>query len=470
MEILCENEARRLFLYHLAQCYFHEKAEELTIIPSFSPQNVKVHLKPGEKISCGTAPVDLTLHRERERAERAALGLSFARAAFGLTQYRPPYGTLVGVRPVKVPLFYLEHNMSEDNVLSLLQTEFCVWEKKAKLLVDLAKTELEFATSLTRDDAMLYVSIPFCPSRCTYCSFVFPAVPSHLGMIPEYLELLKEELRLTAELVREKGKRIRAVYIGGGTPGILSAEELKSLLLHIKAEFDLSHCLEFCVEIGRPDTVTAEKLDELRDAGVNRISINPQTTCDQTLEKIGRRHSAKDFFDAMALAKEYPFFINCDLISALPGETPDVFLNSVSEVLSTEPDNVTIHALCQKKSAEDQTLLHASEDFSDAVEKAHALCINAGLTPYYLYRQKRSSSDLENLGFAKKESFGFYNLAMMEDLCDIFACGAGAISKLVPQNKNGKIRRFAGFKYPFEYKNNPEKVREKIDQLRHEIQ
>lgn len=466
MEIACENEARRLFFYHLAQCYFHEKATDLTIVPRLLEESASVYLKLGDKSFCASASVDLFTHKTPERAQKAALGLSFARAAAALTSYKPPYGTLVGVRPVKVPLFYLENKMPETDLLDLLQKEFGVWEEKAKLILNLAKTEQQVRNHLTDQDAMLYVSIPFCPSRCSYCSFVFPSVPSHLGLIPAYLEQLKEELSLTAALFREKQKRLKAVYIGGGTPGILTAEQLENLLLHINNCFDLTLCREFCVEIGRPDTVTEEKLDAIHRAGVNRISINPQTTCDETLKRIGRRHNAKDFFDAMTLAKKYPFTINCDLISALPGETGDIFLRSVNEVLSYRPENVTIHALCQKKSAEDQTILRESENFSDAVRVAHKLCINAGLEPYYLYRQKQSNSDLENLGFATKGTMGFYNLAMMEDLCDIFACGAGAISKLVPKNDNGKIRRFASFKYPFEYMKNPEKVQEKIEELR----
>lgn len=464
MQILCQNEGRRLFLYHLAQVFLHEKAEGIKIEVEQSQNRFRVTAK-GTRINCGEAEVDLAAHQDIHRAEQVALGLAFARAVLPLGGIIPPYGTLIGVRPVKVPLFYLEQGKTKEEIFSLLQRDFLVSEEKARLLISLAETEAEFQKGLSETEGMLYVSIPFCPSRCSYCSFISSAAPKHLSLIPDYLIRLEREIEETAALLRETGRRISTVYIGGGTPGILTAEQMNSLLHRIRENFP-DPMKEFCVELGRPDTVTKEKLQVLSSFGVDRISINPQTTCDETLARIGRKHSAADFFHAMELAKQYPFAINCDLISALPGETPKTFLRSVQETLALEPENLTIHALCLKKSADDQNHALPQPEFYQAVTIAYEHCINRGLQPYYLYRQKKSALDLENLGFAKPGHLGIYNLAMMEDLCDIFACGAGGIGKLIPRSPEERILRFAGFKYPFEYISQWDRITEKLDQIR----
>ncbi len=461
------TEGRKLFFYHLAEAFFHEKASSLSVSCECDDLAAQVKINLDQKESSGRCPMEMGLHQDIRRAENAALGKAFFLAAKNFTSYVPPYGTLVGVKPVKVPLYYLEKGWEAEKVKNLLQTEYMVHPDKADLLTLLAKTEKDFASGLKKEDVMLYVSIPFCPSRCSYCSFISSSAPAHLALIPDYLKTLEWELSLTSKAMKRGGKRLCAIYIGGGTPGILSENQLESLLSCIHREFDLSSLREFCVEMGRPDTITPEKLLVLEKAGVNRISINPQTTCDETLNRIGRHHSARDFFRAMEMALPFSFSVNCDLISALPGETEEIFLRSVEDVLSFQPESVTIHALCQKKSATDQSHKAFSSGFSQAVAKAHKRCIKQDLVPYYLYRQKRSDGDLENLGFAKDGSLGIYNLAMMEDLCDIYACGAGGIGKVLPPEKGGKIQRFSTFKYPFEYLNCPEKIQERLSLMEH---
>ncbi len=459
MEIRCNTEAKRLHLYHLASLFFHEQREDLSITcKEEDPVTVRITL--GNTEGVGTAPVDLSLHKEKNRGENAALGKAFFLASRALTDYIPPYGILFGVRPVKVPLFYLESGLSKEKVRSLLREEFYVSEEKTALLLSLAQTELAFSSTLSSQDAMLYLSIPFCPSRCRYCSFISSAAPDHLALIPQYVDALVRDIRLTGQTFSETGKRLRAVYMGGGTPGILSANEMKQVLGEVKKCFDRSELLEFCVEIGRPDTVTEEKLSVLKEAGVDRISINPQTTCNETLARIGRGHSKEDFFLAMELAKKYDFAsINCDLIAGLEGEEPADFLHSLNDVLSLSPAEVTLHALCKKRSAALSSVgHHQPQAWQKAMEEAQKICINSGLAPYYLYRQKDAVADLENTGFAKKCRMGIYNLAMMEDLCDIFACGAGAIGKIIPKNRGERIRRYAGFKYPFEYLSCPDRT------------
>lgn len=424
--------------------------------------SIAITLKNGEESVTVAAPILPRIHLELPRAKNAALGKAFHLASRRFTDYIPPYGLLFGVRPVKVPLFYLKNGFSKEETKKILKEEFFVSEEKANLLLLLAEKELGFEADLGKGAAMLYLSIPFCPSRCRYCSFISSSAPEHLNLIPSYLLQMKEEIKKAALVLRKKQIALSAVYMGGGTPGILSAEEMRELLSLVREEFDLSPLREFCVEMGRPDTITEEKLLVLRQAGVDRISINPQTTSNATLSRIGRKHTAKDFFRAMELAKKMGFrSINCDLIAGLEGEEPDRFLTSLKEVLAFSPEEITLHALCKKRSAEYEPEEKESKIWQDAMSEAHRICINEGLEPYYLYRQKNAAADLENTGFAKKGSLGVYNLAMMEDLCDIFACGAGGVGKLLPKKEGERIQRFPGFKYPFEYLSCPEKAEER---------
>lgn len=467
MEIFAATEAKRLNLFHLSSLFFHEKNEAFTIRADCTEQGVSLSLKKGDRESHAFASFDVSLHKEFPRAENAAFGKAFAQAAKTFTDYIPPYGLLFGVRPVKVPVFYRKNAYSTEETRSILQREFLVSDEKASLLLKLCETELSFETTLSENDAMLYLSIPFCPSRCSYCSFISSAAPDHLAMIPSYLELMQDEIRKTARLFKETGRKLCAVYMGGGTPGILSAEQMRSVLGTVTDAFGAADLREFCVEVGRPDTVTEEKLSILKKMGVGRISINPQTVKDETLLRIGRGHSADDFYRAMDLADKFQFdSVNCDLIAGLEGETPEDFLDSLQQVLDLSPQEVTLHALCQKRAASASTLPEDTSKWQSAMELAHKNCINRGLTPYYLYRQKNAAADLENTGFAKRGSLGVYNLAMMEDLCDIFACGAGGIGKLLPKEKGERIQRFPGFKYPFEYLSHPERCDERLEQMR----
>ncbi|MBR5295791.1 MAG: coproporphyrinogen dehydrogenase HemZ [Clostridia bacterium] len=467
MEIFAKTEALRLHLYHLALLFFHQDAENFSIECKESETEFFVQLTKNKITKSASAKIDLSLHKEASRASNAALGKAFSLAAKAFTDYLPPYGILFGVRPVKVPLFYLKNGSKKEEIFRILCEEFFVSSEKADLLRSLAETEMAFEEKFNKNDGMLYLSIPFCPSRCHYCSFISSSAPKHLQLIPQYVEKLQEEISMTASLFSETGKKLRAVYMGGGTPGILTAEQMQSILSLVKNQFDFSSCEEFCVEIGRPDTITDEKLFVLKNMGVDRISINPQSTNNETLKRIGRGHSAEVFLSAMEKAKTFHFpSINCDLIAGLDGETPEDFLSSLSTVLSLSPEEITIHALCKKRSAEEKNLPSFALSWQEAMTSAHKTCINQGFAPYYLYRQKNAAADLENTGFSKRDSFGIYNLAMMEDLCDIFACGAGAISKILPKHKNEKILRFAGYKYPFEYLSDEEKIKSRLNEMK----
>lgn len=466
MEILAATEAKRLNLYHLASLFFHEKAESFSICLEAEENGVSVSLKNEKKTAKAFSPITSSLHIEHAHAENAAVAKAFANAARYFTDYLPPYGLLFGVRPVKVPVFYRQNGYTATETKTILKEEFLVSEEKAELLMKLCETELDFQRSLGKRDAMLYLSIPFCPTRCHYCSFISSAAPKHLALIPDYVGQMQSEIRKTAELFQKSDRSLRAIYMGGGTPGILTPSQMETVLNAVRESFDLSSLREFCVEVGRPDTVTEEKLAVLKKMGVERISINPQTTKDETLRRIGRGHTAEDFYRAMELARPFSFSsVNCDLIAGLEGESPADFLQSLRDVLTLSPREITLHALCRKRSAEENALPEDRLLWQKAMEEAHLTCIKHGLEPYYLYRQKNAAADLENTGFAKKGTMGVYNLAMMEDLCDIFACGAGGIGKLLPKNKGDKIQRFPGFKYPFEYLSHPEKCDERLREM-----
>lgn len=466
MEIFASTEAKRLNLYHLASLFFHEKAEEFTVRGESDEKGVTLTLTRKDQSKRVFQPINLALHKESSRAENAAFGKAFASAAEAFTSYVPPYGLLFGVRPVKVPAFYRKNGFSPEETKRILQNEFLVSPEKTELLLSLCETELSFEKTLTDMDGMLYLSIPFCPSRCNYCSFISSAAPNHLALIPEYVEQLRDEIRKTATLFQNGGRKLSAVYMGGGTPGILTAGQMEAVLSTVRDAYDLSSLREFCVEMGRPDTVTEEKLEVLKRYGVGRISINPQTVLDETLRRIGRKHTADDFYRAMELAKAFDFSsVNCDLIAGLEGETPEVFLGSLQKVLTFDPQEITLHALCRKRSATGMELQEENKKWQEAMALAHKTCINYGLDPYYLYRQKNTTADLENTGFAKKGSLGIYNLAMMEDLCDIFSCGAGGIGKLLPKKPGERIRRFPAFKYPFEYLARPEERDKRLEEI-----
>lgn len=470
MEFLAKTEGERLTLYHLEQIFFHGERLSLSICAEKTNHSYRVTLSDKNESSFAEVLFQPSLHKSTKRAEKAALGLAFFKASRSLTEYLPPYGTLLGVRPVKVPLYYLEQGFCRDEVNSILTQEYAVNAEKAQHLIELAEKEQLLVKRLPERAAMLYLSIPFCPSRCSYCSFISSSAPEHLDKLDEYVELLRREILLNLKAMETDKKVPVSIYMGGGTPGILSAKQMKTLLEPVLASPLFGECKEFCVEIGRPDTVTKEKLELLAEAGVDRISINPQTTCNETLLKIGRRHSAEDFFRAMDLAAAYPFrTVNCDLIAGLGSETPSIFLSSLADLTERMPENITIHALCRKKSAQHRVVHSDAAAWQEAMREAYRMCIQKGYRSYYLYRQKEALADLENTGFALPGHECLYNTAMMEDLADIYACGAGAIGKTVPNKKGDKIRRFAQYKYPFEYLADPERAEKLLRERQEKI-
>ena len=454
-------KGQELLLRHLAEQFFPDAHQ--------TPRTVRAwELADGARVEIGQHTGDcqqsfdyLSPHARR----KLRLALAFAQAALSAGCDLPAYGVLTGVRPTKPALTYLQL-FGPQQAPRRLQEDYLVALDKARVLVDLAQQETELAATLKPRDVLLYVSIPFCPSRCAYCSFISSAAPKHLQELPAYLSLLHQELKGLGELCRRQGLRVRGLYVGGGTPGVLSAQQIQKLMETLHANFDLRDA-EITCEIGRPDTVTEDKLRALKDTGVQRLSINTQTTDDRVLKVIGRTHTAGQFFDAFALAKSFGFSsLNVDLIAGLPGEEPQGFLNSLEQVLALEPENLTVHSFCQKRSADwGKHRLADRDQARRMLEESYCRCINRGFRPYYLYRQKNATGALENTGFAQPGKDCFYNVAMMEDLLPVLAAGAGGISKVPGPTPQGKIQRLAQFKYPFEYLAHPERIPEAHEQL-----
>ena len=399
--------------------------------------------------------------RTAERTLKLAVGGAVLAAAGALTGYRPAWGMLIGVRPSKVASEMLNAGISKTRVKKLLTSDYLVIPKKAALATDIALTERRIVGTPSPKDCSVYISIPFCPSRCTYCSFVSYTSKRLLDLIPQYLEQLKKDIASNFSLIDRLGLRVRTVYIGGGTPTILNETQLRDLLSYVSSLTDVTALDEFTMEAGRPDTITEEKLAIAKEYGVTRISVNPQTLSDELLLSIGRKHTVDDFFRAYESARKVGIHtVNIDLIAGLPGDHFKTFSSTVDQILALSPENLTVHTFCVKKSAEilrlhSQVYSARGGDAGKCVDysqiKAHA----AGYIPYYMYRQKNTVGNYENVGFSKEGHEGLYNIYMMEEIHSIFSAGAGAVTKLVDRTMDGSggrnIERLFHQKYPYEY-------------------
>lgn len=372
-----------------------------------------------------------------------------------LTGYTLPWGMLTGIRPAKL-LGKLIATDGLDKATDYFKNTLLVSDKKTKLCLECHHSERAIVEKSRPDSFSLYISVPFCPSRCNYCSFVSHSVEQAKKLIPQYVELLCEEIEQTAKMANEIGLNLQTVYIGGGTPTTLSAEQLTEVMNTVKECFDLSNLIEYTVEAGRPDTVTREKLLAIKQGGATRISINPQTMNDEVLKNIGRRHTVAEMVDAFKMAREVGFNnINTDLIAGLSGDTYESFCHSVDEIIKLNPENVTVHTLSMKRASnltKSRTVFEAEQGklASDMVEYAYNRLSQAGIVPYYMYRQSKTAGNLENVGYAQKGFEGLYNVYIMDETHTILACGASAVTKL--REPNGPyIERIFNYKYPYEY-------------------
>ena len=390
---------------------------------------------------------------ETVRLRRRILQQSCYQAALPHLPAIPAWGALAGVRPTKITTKHLLEGGTNHSARQLLKDIYYVTEPRIDLAMDCSVSTVNAANLLSGDDISLYVGIPFCPTRCTYCSFVSRSVGKRTELLDPYLQALQKELALTGKLLEKSGKKVRTIYIGGGTPTTLTSNQMANLLDGIRDSFDLSRCLEFTVEGGRPDTLDAEKLRVIREHGADRMSINPQTMMDPVLRACGRPHTARDVELRYEEAVQAGFdAINMDLIAGLPRDDYDGFCRSLDTVAALNPANITVHTLALKKGAdlfERRENLPTGEEVARMVEYANETLRGLGYKPYYLYRQKYMSGSFENVGWSKDGKDCLYNIYMMEELHTILSLGGGGMNKV--NLPDGSLQRFHNPKFPEQY-------------------
>ncbi|MBQ8797756.1 MAG: coproporphyrinogen dehydrogenase HemZ [Oscillospiraceae bacterium] len=390
---------------------------------------------------------------ETVQLRRRILQQSLYLAAIQLLPRVPAWGALAGVRPTKISTKHLLTGGTEKSADRLLKDVYFVTEPRRELAMDCSKSTVAAVNKLEDRDISLYVGIPFCPTRCAYCSFVSRSVGKRTELLDPYLQALYKELELTGKLLQASGKRVRTVYIGGGTPTTLSSPQMAQLLDKIYETVDLTHCLEFTVEGGRPDTLAAEKLQTIRTHGADRMSINPQSMVDTVLRASGRPHKAEDILRSYRQAEEAGFTaINMDLIAGLPADNYEGFCHSLDTVVALNPANITVHTLALKKGAdlfEQKVALPSGEEVSRMVDYANATLRRLGYKPYYLYRQKYMSGSFENVGWSRDGLDCLYNIYMMEEVHTILSLGGGGMNKV--NLPGGRVERFHNPKFPEQY-------------------
>ena len=406
---------------------------------------------------------------ERERLRQRALRLSFFRAARDITGATPSWGALTGIRPAKLVRTMLEEGYTPARADRELRDVYCVSPARRRLALESAQAGLRAKRGLKPNDISLYIGIPFCPTRCAYCSFVSASVEKSFALIPPYLEALTAEVEAAGRMVRETGLRVKSFYMGGGTPTTLSAGQMDALLTAVNKAFDLSGCVEYCIEAGRPDTIDREKLQVLLDHGADRISVNPQSLEPQVLRAIGRQHSPEDIEKAMTLATSMGFpHVNMDLIAGLPADTPEGFRRTLDKCLTFGADNITVHTLSLKKGSRillEGLPIPTAEAVAEMLDYADPALRARGFAPYYLYRQKYMSGSFENVGWCISGAEGLYNIYIMEELHSILSLGAGGSTKMVDAQRN-RIERVFHPKFPLEYIQRPEKLAENLESFR----
>ncbi len=447
-------------------------------------RNVYTEIKPGVRpyfVRVEDESGVLELTGEKQADDEYGLMALLFKALSEHTGKVPRWGMLTGIHPIKL-LRQLTEKFGETEANRLFREKYFVSEEKAAIASRTLSSQLPVTNDVGENDFSLYISVPFCPTRCAYCSFVSQSVEKAKKQIPEYHTLMLNEIRETATIANELGLVLRSVYVGGGTPTTFNAEQLSEMIAAVREAFDLSHCGEFTVEAGRPDTVDREKLEALLQGGVTRISINPQTLQDNVLENIGRRHTAQQTVDAFRLAREVGHRnINMDLIVGLPGDTFESFCDTIEKVLELDPENVTVHSLALKRSSFITQSGEVNKAHEDALladrmmAYAEKRLTESGYEPYYLYRQSRMAGNLENTGWAKPGCVCAYNIFTMDETETVLACGAGGVSKLKdPYSET--LSRIFNFKYSYEYISRYEEIlerkggiKEKYEQFRERI-
>ena len=422
---------------------------------------VTVELRHGGKTAAQSGRAVLSgSDFDREGQRRHAIARCFFQASRAVTGATPPWGMLTGVRPDKPVTWALAEGKTPAQAQAMLENDYFVTPERAALAVETGAHALNAGRALEPRDIAVYVGIPFCPTRCAYCSFVSQSVERSFALVPPYTDALIREIKAGGQMVREQGLRCRAFYMGGGTPTTLTAEQMDRVLTAFEASFDLSACDEITVEAGRPDTITEEKLAVLKAHNVTRVSVNPQTMEAHVLRAIGRCHTAGDIQTAMDLVEKYGFpHVNMDLIAGLPEDTPEGFRRSLDACMAFGTDNITVHTLALKKGSRillEGLAIPGPEAVAEMLDYAAPVLRSAGYGPYYLYRQKYMSGSFENIGWCRPGAECLYNIYIMSELCSILSFGAGGSTKMVEPGTN-HIERVFNLKYPKEYTERPEK-------------
>ncbi len=419
----------------------------------------KVVLTQGSRCETAESEKKIGDIYDSEKAEKIAAGEAFMKAGEKFTSFTPPWGILTGVRPAKVASELLDNGVTPEEAAQIISRDYFVSPVKSRLAVNVSRCEGRLINDDVKKSCSVYIGIPFCPTRCAYCSFVSYTSPKLLSLIPDYLTALQSDINGVFSVIRELGMKIKSVYIGGGTPTILNEAQLDTLISCVSRSLDGYEAPdEFTLEAGRPDTITKEKLKVAHLHGVNRVSVNTQTLNGEVLEKIGRAHTPEMFMRAYDDAKNSGIEnINVDLIAGLPYDTTESFMRSIDGIIALEPENITVHTFSVKKSSvfKSEGMFDASSKTAcDSVAYSQTALEKSGYLPYYMYRQKNTVGNLENVGYAKPGHEGLYNVYMMEEVHSIFASGASSVTKLVslPDSEGKvKIERFFRPKYPYEY-------------------
>ncbi len=446
----------RLFLpFERIEIFEKRQESDIYAVTELCSEFARAELFIGDKKAESIEKIEKEDTESIEKCAERAIALALYSCFCELFSYTPSWGILTGVRPGKL-YSALKRDNSSSYADNYFKEKLRVSEKKINLCKMTSVSEEKIVVLSDSHSFSLYISIPFCPSRCSYCSFVSHSVEKSEKLIPEYLENLKKEIVLTGEIAAKIGLKLETIYIGGGTPTTLSAGQLKELMETVKKSFDLSCISEYTVEAGRPDTLTRDKLEAILEGGADRISINPQTMNDEVLNFVGRRHTSEDTRKAFKMAREVGFKnINMDVIAGLPTDTMESFKNTIDEITKMGPENVTVHSLSFKRASnlsingvtpETET----GELASRMVDYAYEELTKKGILPYYMYRQSKTVGNLENVGYAKKGYEGYYNIYIMDETHSILGCGASAVTKLrEPRGKT--IERIFNYKYPYEY-------------------
>lgn len=383
-----------------------------------------------------------------------------------ITGISPEWGLLTGIRPVKRVSALMDKGMTESEISQFLYEKYNVSRKKSMLAFKTAVVQRPLIKNIRKNYVSLYISVPFCPTRCSYCSFVSHSMTSASKLIPDYIRLLCHELEILGDIVKNLDLKIDTVYFGGGTPTSLNPAQLEILMKKTYECFNLSEIREYNIEAGRPDTITQQKLDTIKKFGATRISINPQTFNDDVLEIIGRHHNSEQTVNAFRLARKCGFEnINMDIIAGLPSDTNESFRKTIDKAVCLDPDSITVHTLTVKRSASlyQDGINTDNVSVSEMTDYAYNILLKNNYYPYYLYRQKNTVENLENIGYARKNKESLYNIYIMDEIQTILGAGCAASTKLV--SPDGKIKRVHNYKFPYEYIKNFDELMKKKSEI-----